>query len=130
MRERTTTAVASAGGVLAALLGSLCCIGPLVFATIGVGAGLASRFEPLRLVFGVIMLAAFAVGYRRAYPRPSTAMATAETGPAAARTIAACDSPATCAVPASRRRDRILLWSAAALALTLWTFPSWSRLFV
>lgn len=130
MRERTTTAAASAGGVLAAFLGSLCCVGPLVFATVGVGAGLASRFEPLRPLFGVIMLAAFAVGYRRAYPRPRSAVATTESGQAAPRTIAACDLSAMCAAPTSRRRDRILLWSAAALALALWTFPSWSRLFV
>lgn len=117
MRDRSKTLVASASGVLAAFLGALCCAGPLVFATIGVSAGLASRFEPLRPLFGVIMLGALAVAYRRVYSRPSSA-------------IAAGDSSASCAVPTSRRRERILLWSAAALALALWTFPSWSRLFV
>lgn len=39
---------AGAGGVGAATLGSLCCIGPLLFVTLGGGAGLASTFEPLR----------------------------------------------------------------------------------
>jgi len=38
-------------GVTAAFLGSLCCVGPLLFVTLGVGAGLASTFEPLRPVF-------------------------------------------------------------------------------
>lgn len=130
MREPSKTLAVSTGGVVAAFLGSLCCVGPLVFATVGVGAGLASRFEPLRPVFGVLMLAAFALAYRRAYPRPNAALATAGAEQAATWAIAPRDSPAACAVPVSRRRDRILFWSAATLSLALWTFPSWSRLFV
>ena len=114
MRDQSKTLAASAGGVFAAFFGGLCCAGPLVFATVGVGAGLAGRFEPLRPLFGVLMLAAFAMAYRRVYRAPSGALTTAGSGPAA------------CAVPVSGRRDRILFWSAAALALVLWTFPSWS----
>ena len=43
--------LAGIAAVAAALLGSLCCVGPLVFVALGVGAGLASTFEPLRPVF-------------------------------------------------------------------------------
>lgn len=130
MRDHSKTLAASTGGVLAAFLGSLCCVGPLVFATLGVGAGLASRFEPLRPVFGVLMIAAFVVAYRRVYPRQSPVMATAGAERAAACSIAPGDPSSACAVPVRRRRDRVFFWSAAALSLALWTFPSWSRLFV
>ena len=43
---------ASAGAVAAALVASLCCIGPVLFVTLGIGAGMATRFEPLRTVDG------------------------------------------------------------------------------
>ena len=127
MREHTKALAASIGGVTAALLGSLCCVGPLAFATLGIGAGLAGRFEPLRPLFGVVMLAAFVIGYRRAYGRPPAFSPNAMSGQGSERDAV---SGATCAVPADRRRDRVLFWSGAALALALWTFPSWSRLLV
>lgn len=50
-------------------LGSLCCVGPLLVVTLGVGAGLASALEPLRPAFGVVMLALFAVGFWTVYGR-------------------------------------------------------------
>ena len=44
------TALTSLGSVLSALLASLCCIGPVVFALIGAGSlGFAAVFEPYRL---------------------------------------------------------------------------------
>lgn len=39
--------VASLGAIAAAVLASLCCIGPVLFVTLGVGAGFARQFEPL-----------------------------------------------------------------------------------
>lgn len=127
MREHAKTAAASIGGVAAALLGSLCCVGPLLFATLGIGAGLAGRFEPLRPLFGVVMLAAFGVAYQRAYGRPGAGASNATPAPACERDAV---GGATCGAATNRRRDRVLLWSAAVLALALWTFPSWSRLLV
>ena len=127
MRDHRKTVAASVGGVAAAFFGALCCAGPLVFAGVGSGAGLAGRFEPLRPLFGVLMLAAFAVAYRRAYGRPRDRSSNAGSAEARERDAVV---GATCAAPTDRRRDRILLWSAAVLALVLWTFPSWSRLLV
>lgn len=126
MREHTKTVAASVGGVAAAFLGALCCAGPLVFAAVGLGAGLAGRFEPLRPLFGVVMVAAFALGYRRAYGRPRDASARPVSAAEARELDAAVG--AACTAPTDRRGDRIVLWSAAVLALILWTFPSWSRL--
>jgi mercuric ion transport protein len=46
--QRATLVGSVVGGVLA----SVCCIGPLVFALLGVsGAALAHRFEPFRRTF-------------------------------------------------------------------------------
>ena len=43
------TALVSTGSVISALLASLCCIGPVVFALIGAGSlGFAAVFEPYR----------------------------------------------------------------------------------
>jgi mercuric ion transport protein len=120
-REMRKALVASVGGVAAALLGSLCCVGPLVFVTLGVGAGLASTFEPLRPVFGALMVVMLGVGFYTAYGRRSV------------RSVASAEESVTseaCAAPRSRTREKVLVWTATALALTLWTFPTWSRLFV
>jgi hypothetical protein len=131
--------IAGVGGVTAALLGALCCVGPLLFVAFGVGAGLASTFEPLRPLFGGIMIAAFALGFHTIYrrspaPVPSAASAggdasacTVDGGTTGAAEIL---SGATCAVPRRRTRDAIVLWTALVLAVILWTFPSWSLLFV
>lgn len=107
---------ASLGAVGAALLASLCCIGPLLFVTLGVGAGLASRFEPLRPVFSLLTVALIAIGFYIVYARPPKSEA--------------CDTDGVCAVPRSRTREKILLWTATVVALLLLTFPQWSRLFV
>jgi mercuric ion transport protein len=115
---------ASFGGVAAALLGSLCCAGPLVFVALGVGAGLAGTLDPLRPVFGVLVVALLGAGFYTVYgarPRPLEAPGASEDG---------CAAGESCAVPRSRTRDKAILWTAAVLALVLWTFPTWSRLFV
>ncbi|MGH7664004.1 MAG: mercuric transporter MerT family protein [Gemmatimonadaceae bacterium] len=114
----------SAGGVLAALLGSLCCVGPLLFVTLGVGAGLASAFEPLRPLFGTLMVGLFALSFYTVYGRRRA------TTDATEASEGECVPGAACAMPRSRARDKTILWGAAALALLLWTFPTWSTLFV
>ena len=110
---------ASVGAVGAAFLASLCCIGPVLFVTLGVGAGLASRFEPLRPLFTILTVGLVTIGFYTVYGRrPVTAA-----GPS-------CDVDGTCIVPRSRRRDKIVLWVATLIALLLLTFPQWSRLLV
>ncbi len=116
------TLFASAGGILAALLGSLCCVGPVLFVTLGVGAGLASALEPLRPVFGVLMVGLFGLGFYTVYGRRRA------TADATEASEGECASGTACAVP--RSRDKALLWGAVALALLRWTFPTWSTLFV
>lgn len=114
-----------AGGVAAAFLGSLCCVGPLLFVTLGVGAGLASAFEPLRPVFGALMVVLLAAGFWAVYGR-SAAHALQATGTAGTGAGAACEPGTVCAAPPRRTRDVTMLWTATLLALVLWTFPTWS----
>jgi mercuric ion transport protein len=114
------TVLATVGGVAAAVLGSLCCVGPLVFVAFGVGAGLASTFEPLRPVFGALMVVMLGVAFYTVYgKRHLPAEAVGESLPGG-----------VCSSPRSRTRDKVLVWTATAVALALWTFPTWSRLFV
>lgn len=116
----------SLGGVTAALVGSLCCTGPLLFVTLGVGAGLASTFEPLRPVFGAAMLGFFAFGFHRAYARRR--VATIEPSAAIQHDGDSSGSAGACELPRRRDRDVVILWVAAVVAFVLWTFPSWSQL--
>jgi mercuric ion transport protein len=121
-----TTLWAGVGGVSAALLGSLCCVGPLLFVTLGVGAGLASTFEPLRPAFGIVMLGLFGLAFYSVYGRRA-ARTVSERGQDACATGA---TGAPCVTPRNRTRERVILWVAVSLALILWTFPTWSRLLV
>ena len=107
---------AAMGGLAAAGLGSLCCIGPILFVTLGVGAGMASTFEPLRPLLGVLMVALLGIGFYTVYGRPAAAEA--------------CGTDGICERPRKRGREKFLLWGAVALALVLWTFPQWSILLV
>jgi mercuric ion transport protein len=108
---------AAVGAVGAAFLASLCCAGPLLFVTLGVGAGLASTFEPLRPLFTALTVALLAVGFYVVYGKRR-----------AAADAPVCGPNATCAVPRSRTRDEVLLWLAAAVALAFLTLPQWSVL--
>lgn len=109
--------VAAAG---AAVLASVCCLGPVLFVALGVGAGLASAFEPLRPVFTVLTGVLLAIGFYGVYGGRS---------PAVERS-GACAPGDACEVPRTRRRDKLVLWIATVLAVVVWAFPYWSRLLV
>lgn len=108
---------AGVGGLAAAGLSSLCCIGPILFVTLGVGAGMASTFEPLRPLFGALMFALLGIGFYTVYGR--------RRAPADV-----CGPHGVCERPRKRGWEKFLLWGATALALVLWTFPQWSILLV
>jgi len=100
-----------AGAVIGGILASACCIGPLVFALLGIsGAALAQRFEPLRPYFLVatygLLAGAF---YSTYYPAPK------ECGPGEA-----------CEMPRTNRVGKVMLWIAAVIVLLTTTFPWYS----
>lgn len=103
--ERTTLAL----GGLAAIVGSTCCLGPLLLISLGVSGawiGNLTKLEPYRPVaLGVAMLT-LAIGYRRLW-RPASACAPGD----------------VCAVPAVRRSYKILFGVVALLTLVGLAFP-------
>lgn len=110
----------SLGAVLAALGASLCCVGPLLFVSFGVGAGLASTFEPLRPLFTALAVVALGVGFYTVYGRKPRAQAA----------DADCAHGNACATLRTRAREKLILWTATVLAVALWSFTYWSILLV
>lgn len=123
-RSQLLTGLAAIG---AAFLASLCCIGPVLFVTLGVGAGLASHFEPLRPLFTALSLGLLALGFYTVYGRKP---ATSRVSSRATSSNEVCAPDASCAVPRDRSREKFVLWIATVLAVVVLTFPQWSLLFV
>lgn len=111
--DRATFA-ASAGSILSAFLASACCVGPLIFALLGLGgAGLLVKFEPYRPYFMAITFGLLGAGFYFTYRRPRGAQVTSGADGAA------CDCPA----PRTNRAGRIMLWVATALVVGFLVFP-------
>ncbi len=100
------------GGVmLAAVVASICCVIPLLFAGAGVTAiVIAEKFAVIRpymlAVTGLLLLAGFYFAY----------------GPAKV----ACEPGSACATPTSRKRARLAIWFAAGFAGLFALSPYWS----
>jgi len=96
--------LASAAGVFASWL---CCLLPVTLGAMGVGsAALGSRLEPYRPLFFIMTCLLLAVAFYRVY-RPAR------------------QDCETCTPPGVRRRQRIMVWIVAVVALTLMTSPYW-----
>jgi mercuric ion transport protein len=117
--KKTAATLSSAGGLLAALLASVCCIGPPVFAVLGVSvgatgflagtAGVLKALLPYRPLFIGLTTAFLSISLYLAYRKPKAVGAGCE----------AC-------VPAPvSRRTRLLLWAISAVAVALVFAPYW-----
>ena len=99
------------GSMLAAVVASLCCIIPLLFAGAGAAAiAVAGKFAAVRPYMLAVTALFFLFGFYFAY-RPVKV---------------SCEPGSACATPASRRRARLGLWLATAFAVVLTTIPYWS----
>ncbi len=95
------------GGMAAALAASLCCIGPVLFALLGLGAfGASSVFLSLRPYLLAVAVLALAFGFYRAYFRR-----------------AACAPSAACVTKPVSKISRVVLWIGAAGVLALALSP-------
>ena len=114
--------VGSAGGLLAAFLASICCIGPVVFAALGVGvgatgflagtAGFLKALLPYRPLFIGLTTVFLGVSFYVAYRRPMVG-----------------DASCQASVSTSGfRPNRWLLWIIAGLAIALVLAPYWLEL--
>lgn len=113
MKEEGKVLALGSGSVGAAVASALCCAGPVVAAALGVsGAGLAARFDPLRPWFLGATTALLLAGFWTVDREERKA----------------CQPGRPCATPRARRRMKLLLWVATALAVLFATFPSWQDL--
>lgn len=110
----------SVGGLSAALLASVCCIGPLVFAALGVGvgatgfladtAGVLKGLLPYRLAFIGLTILLLGIGFYLAYRKPESVR---------------CAPGEVCAQGNPKDGNRTWLWIMASLALMLVLAPYW-----
>ncbi len=96
--------------IFTATLASACCILPLVAATLGLSLGALgglSVLAPYRWLFVVLTLALLGFAFYKVY-----------------RGADACGPDGSCAMdPSVQKRNRILLWCIAVIALGLILFP-------
>ena len=98
-----------AAGLVSALGASACCVLPLALVSAGLGGAWVSqlraleRFSPLFIAAAAL---AFAYAFYRLYLKP-----------------APCAPGTACAVPATRRRQRIAFWATLVTAKALILFP-------
>jgi copper chaperone CopZ len=99
---------ALAGGFLSALLASLCCLGPFLAVTLGLGGFAASSwFARGRPYFLAGALSLLGLAWYLTYRRPKRP----------------CAEGQVCAVAPGRRASRIALWIVTALAVPAALFP-------
>lgn len=119
--ETTKAAVtaSTAGGLLTAFLASICCIGPVVFAALGVGvgatgfladtAGVLKSLLPYRPLFIGMTMIFLGISISLAYRKPTV-------GDTSCR---------TCVPSSGVRSHRRLLWIIVGLAVALVLAPYW-----
>ncbi|HEC30235.1 MAG TPA: mercury transporter MerT [Gammaproteobacteria bacterium] len=101
---------------LAAIGASLCCVGPLVLVTLGIGGawiGSLTALEPYRPVFIGITLVFLFLAFRKLYIVPRQ-----------------CAPGDACAVPGTLRNQRIIFWVVSILVIALLTFPYYGLVFL
>jgi mercuric ion transport protein len=98
-----------AAGALAAIGASVCCVGPLVLLTLGIGgAWVASltALEPLRPWLIAATLVFLGLSFWRLYLQPQV-----------------CEPGAVCADPGVVKRQRLIFWVVSAVLLALLSVP-------
>jgi len=110
-KSKNPTSLFAAGSVFAAIIASFCCILPIVFALTGFSIlGASALFDVWRpyllgLTFGLLGL-----GFYFAY-RPQKTQ---------------CAPGSACAIPATKRSGRLMLWLATVAVILFATFPFYS----
>ena len=96
-------------GVLAAIGASVCCVGPLVLLTLGIGGAWIANLtalEPLRPWFIAAALLFVTLAFRRLYLQPQV-----------------CEPGAACAEPIVLERQRLIFWVVVLALLGLLSVP-------
>ena len=103
-------------GALAAIVGSLCCVAPLVLLTLGISGawiGQLTALEPYRPIFVGVMLVFIGLAYRQLYIVPVR-----------------CAPGEVCANPRLQRRQRQIFWVVVVGLAALIAFPWYAPLLI
>ena len=95
--------------VVAAVGASICCVGPFVLLTLGVGGawiGNLTALEPYRPIFIGVTLVFLGLAFRKLYLVPE-----------------ACEAGKPCANPVTRRNQRLVFWVVTVILVVLIAFP-------
>jgi mercuric ion transport protein len=107
-RTRKLSGLTVAGAVVSGLLSSVCCIGPVLLAVLGIsGGGLLARFEVYRPVFTAATFALLGAGFWLAYRKLQVVEGVA----------------CGCEYPKANRVGRVFLWLAAVVTVGFWASP-------
>ncbi|HET9100646.1 MAG TPA: mercuric transporter MerT family protein [Acidobacteriaceae bacterium] len=111
------TKVALAGGVLAGIGASACCVGPLLLLSLGIGGAWIAHLtalEPYRPIFIGAALVLFGLAFRKLYLVPQS-----------------CAADDLCIADRTRKVQRIIFWALMPLTLALlaspWVMPLFYR---
>ena len=102
-------------GGLAGLLASACCVGPLVFVSLGLGGAWVSTLtvlEPYRWIFAGVAALALFFAWRKIY-----------------QPVEQCEPGQVCAVPETRRIYKITFWVVATLVVVAFASPYFAWIF-
>lgn len=117
MRSRLNTKIELTGGLLAGIGASVCCVGPLLLLSLGIGGvwiGSLTALEPYRPVFIVLVFVFLGLAFRKLYLAPVP-----------------CDDEGLCITERTRKLQRFLFWLVAPLLLLLvaspWLMPLFYR---
>ena len=105
-----------AGGFLAALLASSCCIVPLVLVMLGIGGSWMSQLtalEPYQTYFAVGAFVLIGVAFWSVYFKRQTG----------------CEEGGLCHIPTTKRVTKSLLWMSTVLVILSLTVEFWAPLF-
>lgn len=98
-------------GILTAIGATLCCIAPLILLMLGISGawiGNLTAMEPYRPYFLTVAIAAIVYGFWKVYRKPK-----AED----------CKPGTFCAMPASDRINKIMLWIAVIVIVLVLIYP-------
>lgn len=98
-----------AGSLLTAFMASICCIGPVVFAILGIsGAAFVQKFEDYRPLFIVVAIALLGMAFYFTYRKKPADQ---------------CVPGTYCANPRSDKINKVILWVATVLVTLFILFP-------
>lgn len=110
MKQERFTAV---GALFTAALASACCIGPLVFAVLGLGTfGLSGFFDTYRPYMMVATALFLGFGFYLTYRKRAVA----------------CEN-GRCEMRSAPKWNKITMWAVSVLAATFMLYPQWSGVF-